>query len=441
MRKSVSAEVNYGIRFNEYSELEKFLIQLCGEVHSRLQKIKRKGKCITLKIMVRAKNAPIETAKFMGHGFCDYLNKSITLSNFTDSLEVITKNVLTTMKSLNIPPKELRGIGIQITKLNTPPNDHEMKGMINKKENDIVALFNKVIQKQSANDNNSDNTNNNQKQNTSEEIKNDELIRVSEPIKTKLESPVKINSPQKSLKSPSRNKTQMKKTIGRPPKIKQKETNMKNCNIMNMLKNVASKRPYSATEEIDSDIDQEVLAELPEEIRQEVLRDYSKIRKVSNHKEKITIATSISTATIATTSTTTTKEKENNSSPTKSKIHVDAEFLNILPSQLRREVEKEISLQDEKIIILKNESGNQTSNNDDSNSTNNKSTDTINENDKISDDNIFIQKNCENLIKAWVDSGNIPEDYDIEILSKHACELIEVKNIYDLYDPLVFLKR
>lgn len=51
-RKSVSAEVNYGIRFKDKPEAETFLKQLCEEVHSRLTDIKMKGKSITLKLMV-----------------------------------------------------------------------------------------------------------------------------------------------------------------------------------------------------------------------------------------------------------------------------------------------------------------------------------------------------------------------------------------------------
>lgn len=65
MRKSVSAEVNYGIRFKDDQELDNFLHQLCAEVHSRLMEVSAKGKTITLKMMVRAPEAPVETAKFM----------------------------------------------------------------------------------------------------------------------------------------------------------------------------------------------------------------------------------------------------------------------------------------------------------------------------------------------------------------------------------------
>ena len=52
-RKSVSAEVNYGIRFNNEMDMERFLSQLSDEVAMRLVKSGNlKGRQITLKIMV-----------------------------------------------------------------------------------------------------------------------------------------------------------------------------------------------------------------------------------------------------------------------------------------------------------------------------------------------------------------------------------------------------
>jgi len=52
-RKSVSAEVNYGIRFTNQEEAALFVQHLAGEVSSRLRKVRLKGRCITLKLMVR----------------------------------------------------------------------------------------------------------------------------------------------------------------------------------------------------------------------------------------------------------------------------------------------------------------------------------------------------------------------------------------------------
>ncbi|CAD0197901.1 unnamed protein product [Chrysodeixis includens] len=131
VRKSVSAEVNYGIRFENSNQCIDFLKQLSAEVHSRMQQFKVVGKCITLKLMVRDEEAPVETAKFMGHGFCNVINKSTTLNKATNDVEVITKEVLAICKKQNIDPKEMRGIGIQVTKLE-PLNSKPSKGTINK---------------------------------------------------------------------------------------------------------------------------------------------------------------------------------------------------------------------------------------------------------------------------------------------------------------------
>ncbi|XP_034832831.1 DNA repair protein Rev1 [Maniola hyperantus] len=132
VRKSVSAEVNYGIRFENNEQCEEFLRQLSAEVHSRMQQFKVIGKCITLKLMVRAKDAPVETAKFMGHGFCDTINKSTTLQNATDDVKIITNEVISICKKQNIDPKEMRGIGIQITKLESINSKQVTRGPISK---------------------------------------------------------------------------------------------------------------------------------------------------------------------------------------------------------------------------------------------------------------------------------------------------------------------
>lgn len=139
MRKSVSAEVNYGIRFTEVDALDTFLRQLCLEVHNRLIEYHTKGKTITLKYMVRAEEAPVETAKFMGHGFCDNISKSITLNAPTCDLDVITQSIMSIKENLNIPPHELRGIGIQVSKLDATNNNNAAP-----KTNLIRSMFEKV---------------------------------------------------------------------------------------------------------------------------------------------------------------------------------------------------------------------------------------------------------------------------------------------------------
>ncbi len=54
------------IHFWQDKEVAKFVSQLAEEVHNRMRKINVKGKTITLKLKVRSKDAPRETAKFLG---------------------------------------------------------------------------------------------------------------------------------------------------------------------------------------------------------------------------------------------------------------------------------------------------------------------------------------------------------------------------------------
>lgn len=138
IRKSVSAEVNYGIRFDNSNQCIEFLKQLSAEVQSRMEQLKVLGKCITLKLMVRAEDAPVETAKFMGHGFCRVINKSVSLTKATNNVETISKEVISLCQKLNIDHKEMRGIGIQVTRLESLSNKQNV-GAINK------YLFNKKI--------------------------------------------------------------------------------------------------------------------------------------------------------------------------------------------------------------------------------------------------------------------------------------------------------
>lgn len=75
------------------------------------------GKSLTLKLMVRAAGAPVETAKFMGHGLCDNVTKTVNLTEYTNSLDIIEKEILELTKNMNAKPEDMRGISIQMSKL------------------------------------------------------------------------------------------------------------------------------------------------------------------------------------------------------------------------------------------------------------------------------------------------------------------------------------
>ncbi|XP_022099983.1 DNA repair protein REV1-like isoform X2 [Acanthaster planci] len=116
-RKSVSAEINYGIRFTQNSEATRFVSELAEEVHRRLTAIAMVGKTITLKLKVRQASAPKQTSKFMGHGICDNLAKSTTLAQATDKLSIIQQESQVLLAQMKTEASDLRGVGIQISRL------------------------------------------------------------------------------------------------------------------------------------------------------------------------------------------------------------------------------------------------------------------------------------------------------------------------------------
>ncbi|KAF1979864.1 DNA repair protein [Bimuria novae-zelandiae CBS 107.79] len=122
VRKSVSAEVNWGVRFENQEQADEFVGSLCGELQKRLVKEKVKGKQFTMKIMRRSPDAPMDPPKHLGHGKCDTFNKSLVLGVATNSKEVLTKEALSILKGFGLSPGELRGIGVQMTKLEPMKN-------------------------------------------------------------------------------------------------------------------------------------------------------------------------------------------------------------------------------------------------------------------------------------------------------------------------------
>ena len=117
VRKSVSAEVNWGVRFETNDQAEEFVESLCVELSRRLVKERVRGKQMTMKIMRRAADAPLDPPKHLGHGKCDTFNKSVMLGVATNAKEVLTKEALSILRSYGFSPGELRGLGVQMQKL------------------------------------------------------------------------------------------------------------------------------------------------------------------------------------------------------------------------------------------------------------------------------------------------------------------------------------
>ena len=117
VRKSVSAEVNWGIRFVTQEQANEFVQSLCEELHKRLVAEKVKGRQLTMKIMRRAADAPLDPPKHLGHGKCDTFNKSVVLGVTTNEKEILSREAISIMHGWGFSPGELRGIGVQMTQL------------------------------------------------------------------------------------------------------------------------------------------------------------------------------------------------------------------------------------------------------------------------------------------------------------------------------------
>lgn len=117
IRKSVSAEVNWGIRFLNQPEAEEFVMNLCKELEKRLLNEGVKGANLTMKIMRRALDAPLDPAKHLGHGKCDTFNKSTVFGVATHDAEKIGREAVSILRSFKFSPGDLRGLGVQMQRL------------------------------------------------------------------------------------------------------------------------------------------------------------------------------------------------------------------------------------------------------------------------------------------------------------------------------------
>ncbi|KRZ93431.1 DNA repair protein REV1 [Trichinella sp. T8] len=116
-RKSISCNVNYGIRFNTLKDAHGFLEKQSEELAKRMVDNQVEAKHITLKLMIRAPEASVETKKYMGHGICNTVSHSVALANYTSDANSIAKEVLNLFKQFNATVSDIRGIALSVKKL------------------------------------------------------------------------------------------------------------------------------------------------------------------------------------------------------------------------------------------------------------------------------------------------------------------------------------
>lgn len=116
-RKSISVDINFGIRFTRFSEAENHVSHLAQELQRRATEASVSGSCVTLKMKIRKATAPVQTWKYLGHGACDNVSRSSSLSVPTRRAEDITKIAVQLLKNVNPTISDIRGMGLQLTKL------------------------------------------------------------------------------------------------------------------------------------------------------------------------------------------------------------------------------------------------------------------------------------------------------------------------------------
>uniref|UniRef100_A0A6V7LHD0 DNA repair protein REV1 n=1 Tax=Bracon brevicornis TaxID=1563983 RepID=A0A6V7LHD0_9HYME len=338
VRKSVSCEVNYGIRFENDDDARNFLRKLCKEVTSRLLKANSKGRSVTLKLLVRAKDAPIEPKKFMGCGVCDSFTKSKNLMTSVDDDGIITREILTLWEQMQQPAKEIRGIGIQISRLesvkaksvNTDLMKFMAKGKLGESERreQVIAEIHEEAQTSSHSSG----------QGKKEAIESKKQQGIKAFFSTRKSSQ---EQPKAHSKYIEKNEKIDEAVLAELPEDIRRE-------IMNAQHEEIGRNPQSTVKEVNNEdeikstvseeseplsqkflsssqgIDEDVLTELPEEIRNEILATKPMIKKSTGINDYFK------------------NKKPGTSSSSKAKIptvqELDMEVLIELPDDIRNEI-------------------------------------------------------------------------------------------------------
>ena len=111
-RKSVSAEINYGIRFKNWIMAEDFIMVFTRHIYEKMKGIGLKSRKVMVKLHSRAKDAPFEPSKYGGMGLCEETLK--TVARPVLSADQLGQMSLKILRNMEIEPWNFRGIGIHI---------------------------------------------------------------------------------------------------------------------------------------------------------------------------------------------------------------------------------------------------------------------------------------------------------------------------------------
>jgi hypothetical protein len=117
-RKTYSAEVNWGVRFDpgDTKNVKKFLQDIAAYVAEQLNGLQVQARGVGISVKQKQKGAK-EPYKHLGHGPCDNYSRTKSLGWSTSDAVQLGQVAWDLYEQLHIPPEELRGFGIQCSKL------------------------------------------------------------------------------------------------------------------------------------------------------------------------------------------------------------------------------------------------------------------------------------------------------------------------------------
>ncbi|XP_035673179.1 DNA repair protein REV1-like [Branchiostoma floridae] len=336
-RKSVSAEINYGIRFTKDTEAETFMYNLAEEVQRRLQKAGLKGKTVTLKVMARKADAPVEPSKFMGHGICDSLSKSSTLGLATDDHKVIGKEAWNILCQMKLLPSDNRGLGIQITRLvsasgassSSASNKSIMDFVKAKPATAIQSTSTNNIPLSSANIPDSETESGGSISNKKTML---HFLKPSTSTTTEemqeLEEDTLLDDAVSETHESTTNKTPKRAGLPPLPTLPTFKTPKGGVPVQGRINEGASSSHEDLYLPSPSQVDPSVLAALPKDIRQQIEQTYA-ARNIPLRLNPKTDVRGYDT------------EEDTEAGETEKAIGIDQSFLDALPEDLRKEIEEE----------------------------------------------------------------------------------------------------
>lgn len=115
-RKSVGAQMSWGVRCATDDIAQDFVRQLANEVSQRMQRLKIRGGRMFLKVW-RAIPDVRTKRDYQGHGACDVLTRSKPMLRVSNDTEIVANEALSLLRELRVEATLIRGLGVSVNKL------------------------------------------------------------------------------------------------------------------------------------------------------------------------------------------------------------------------------------------------------------------------------------------------------------------------------------